>query len=174
MTSAAKAANQNKALNAALEALRHPKPVQNRVFQQPARRLNPLMIRRITLYSFYLRVAMYGLPALAFGISLLVWIANGRFEAISSSYSSYLDILFILQLVWIGAANNFKLTDVEFLLQERFALGQVLLSCGVSYSCLRRCFSCSIVRPSRGCSFCSAPPCWRCSPSERACKFAFH
>jgi exopolysaccharide biosynthesis polyprenyl glycosylphosphotransferase len=76
---------------------------------------------------------MYGLPALAFGISLLVWIANGRFEAISSSYSSYLDILFILQLVWIGAANNFKLTDVEFLLQERFALGQVLLSCGVSY-----------------------------------------
>jgi hypothetical protein len=37
MTSAAKAANQNKALNAALEALRHPKPVQNQVFQQPAR-----------------------------------------------------------------------------------------------------------------------------------------
>jgi hypothetical protein len=40
MTSAAKAANQNKALNAALEALRHPKPVQNQVFQQPARASN--------------------------------------------------------------------------------------------------------------------------------------
>jgi Undecaprenyl-phosphate glucose phosphotransferase len=76
---------------------------------------------------------MYGLPSLAFGVSLLVWTATGRIEAIARNYSSYLAILFVLQLAWIGAATTLKLTDVEFLLQEPFAMKQVLVSCSVSY-----------------------------------------
>ena len=91
------------------------------------------MIRRITLYSFYLQIAMYVLPSLAFGVSLLVWTATGRLGAISASYSSYLAILFVLQLVWIGTTKILKLTNVELLLQEPLAVRQVLISCSLSY-----------------------------------------
>jgi hypothetical protein len=91
------------------------------------------MIARISYYGFLLAILVYSLPLLAFGLT-----AHYRFgnlwlvgvQGVTPQY--YLDLLVFTELVWVLAANHYKLSSVTNLFREYTGIRTAFRACLVT------------------------------------------
>jgi Undecaprenyl-phosphate glucose phosphotransferase len=93
------------------------------------------MTLRLNSYRFYLRLSCYLLPLFAFAVAAYV-----RFFPLSSILVSrdydprfYFGVLLVATLVWVIAAENYGLCDIEELFREYTGIKKALSACVTTY-----------------------------------------
>lgn len=91
------------------------------------------MISRVYYYSFLLRIAVYLLPLFAFGMSSYLRFGHPWMSHIDNVVPQfYLILLLFTELVWIFAANYYKVSSVAELFWEFTGIRAAFLACSVT------------------------------------------
>lgn len=91
------------------------------------------MISRVYYYTFLLRIVVYLLPLFAFGISSYLRFGHFWMSHISNVVPQfYLILLLFTELVWIFAANYYKVSSVAELFWEFTGIRAAFLACSVT------------------------------------------
>jgi len=92
---------------------------------------------RLSPYRFLLRVWFYLLPALAFGIAVIVRAHVGDQKPwTQSQWNFHLVVVVFASLAWAIAAESNKLFEIEALFQEFTGFRKCLITCGTTYLAL--------------------------------------
>ncbi len=93
------------------------------------------MTLRLNSYRFYMRLWCYSMPPIAFAIA-----AYTRFDLFETKLGArdydprfYLVVLLLTTLVWVIAAENYRLCDIEELFQEYTGIKKALSACATTY-----------------------------------------
>ena len=92
------------------------------------------MVSRVYYYSVLLRVVVFLLPVVAFGISAYIrfgamWRAGDPTIAIRD----YLILLFFTEIVWILSASRYKLSSITYLFWEHTGIRATFVACSATF-----------------------------------------
>jgi Undecaprenyl-phosphate glucose phosphotransferase len=90
---------------------------------------------RLNSYRFYIRVWCYLLPLMAFAIAGYARFGVFRTALSQGDYNPrfYAVILMLTTLVWVIAAENYRLCDIEELFQEYTGIHKAVSACATTY-----------------------------------------
>ena len=91
------------------------------------------MISRVYYYNFLLRAVVYVLPLLAFGMAAYIRFGNVWPQGVNSGIPQhYLILLAFTEVVWVVAANHYKVSSIADLFWEYTGIRAAFLACLVT------------------------------------------
>ena len=93
------------------------------------------MTLRLNSYRFWVRLWMYALPLLAFAVAAEMRFVLFRQTLAPRDYDPhfYFAVLLLTTLVWVIAAESYRLCDIEELFQEYTGLKKTASACATTY-----------------------------------------
>ena len=93
-----------------------------------------MVISRVYFYGFLLRISVYSLPFLAFGLSSYVRFGSPWFPHSKAVVTpNYLILLLVTELAWILAADYYKLSSITNLFWEHTGIRAAFMACCATF-----------------------------------------